>query len=76
LGWGLLVTLVSLALSACGGGQENEKGAIGGPPTNGQIAFRRWFDPDQTKGARFTMNPEGRPAPLQQLGLVPVPGES
>ena len=66
LGLGLLMTLVVLAMSACGegrsegGGQENEKSASGGSAAaNGQIAFRRYFNPDQTKGALFTMNPDG-----------------
>ncbi len=58
---GLLVTLVVLALSACGGQEANEKKSESGgsAATNGQIVFRRWFDPDQTKGALFTMNPDG-----------------
>ena len=59
---GLLVALVALALSACTGGdaQENKKSASGGSAdTNGQIAFRRWFDPDHTKAALFAMNPDG-----------------
>ena len=57
----LVVGAVALALSACGSGsQENNKSESGGTAsTNGQIAFRRWFDPDQTKGALFTMNPDG-----------------
>ena len=57
----LVVGGVVLVLSACGGGgEENKKGATGGTaPTEGQIAFRRWFDPDQTEGALFTMNPDG-----------------
>jgi Tol biopolymer transport system component len=67
LATGMLIALVALVLSACGeargggGGQEaKKKGASGGPAnTNGQIAFRQWFDPDQTKGALFTMNPDG-----------------
>ena len=28
-------------------------------PTNGQISFRHYFDPDQTKSANFAMNPDG-----------------
>jgi Tol biopolymer transport system component len=64
LGLGLLAALVVLALSACagGGGQEanKKKSESGGSAaTNGQIAFRRYLDPDQTKGALFTMNPDG-----------------
>jgi len=64
---GVLVALAVLALSACGeargggGGQEaNKESATGdGDVTNGQIAFRRWFDPDHTKAALFMMNPDG-----------------
>ncbi len=65
LGLGLLMTLVVFALSACGeergGGQEaTQKSESGGSgATNGQIVFRRYFDPDQTEGALFTMNPDG-----------------
>ena len=67
LGLGLLLTLVVFALSACGedrgggGGQEANKNSAsgGGGAANGQIVFRRWLDPDQTKGALFTMNPDG-----------------
>jgi Tol biopolymer transport system component len=56
----LLATLVVLTLSACGGQEANKKSESGGSgPTSGQIAFRRWFDPDQTEGALFTMNPDG-----------------
>ena len=52
-------------VSACaeersGSGGAESKSAIGGSAaTNGQIAFRTWFDPDQTEGALFTMNPDG-----------------
>ena len=60
---GVLLALLAVTLSACGGGaggQENKKSATGeGAVTNGQIAFRRYFDPDQTQGAIFTMNPDG-----------------
>src|SRR5919112_4312826 len=67
LATGVLAALVALALSACGeargggGGQEaNEKSESGGSAdTNGQIVFRRYFNPDQTEGALFTMNPDG-----------------
>ena len=31
----------------------------GAATRNGQIVFRRYFDDDQTKGAVFTMNPDG-----------------
>src|SRR5829696_2219286 len=65
---GLLIGLSLLLLAACGGqnsakggaGQENKNSASGdSAATNGQIAFRRFFDPDQTEGALFTMNPGG-----------------
>ena len=63
VGLGLLVALTALALNACGaGGQEaSKKSATGEGPaaTNGQIVFRRYLDPDQTKGALFTINPDG-----------------
>jgi Tol biopolymer transport system component len=56
----LLATLVVLALSACGGQEANKESESGGSAaTNGQIAFRTWFDPDQTEGALFAMNPDG-----------------
>jgi Tol biopolymer transport system component len=57
---GLLVMLCVLALSACGGQEANNKSESGGSAaTDGQIVFRRYLDPDQTKGAIFTMNPDG-----------------
>jgi Tol biopolymer transport system component len=60
LGLGLVVTLVVLALSACDGQEANNKSESGGSAaTDGQIVFRRYLDPDQTKGAIFTMNPDG-----------------
>src|SRR5215217_6096099 len=68
LATGVLVALVALALSACGsqgsakggaGGEQNKSESGGTASTNGQIGFRRWFDPDQTKDAIFTMNPDG-----------------
>src|ERR687889_439202 len=57
----LLATLVGLALSACGGQEANKKSSESGgsADTNGQIVFRRYFNPDQTEGALFTMNPDG-----------------
>src|SRR5215207_10808531 len=65
---GLLLGLSLLLLAACGGqnsakggaGQEHKSSASGdSAATNGQIVFRRYLDPDQTKGAIFTMNPDG-----------------
>jgi len=62
----LLLGLSLLLLAACGGqdsakggGQENNSATGGSAATNGQIFFRRWFDPDETKDALFTMNPDG-----------------
>ena len=60
LATGVLVCLTALALGACGEGGEEQKSASGGSAhTNGQIVFRRYFNADQTKGALFTMNPDG-----------------
>src|SRR5215212_10689791 len=68
LATGVLVALVALTLSACGsqgsakggaGGGHNKSESGGTASTNGQIAFRRYFDPDHTRGALFTMNPDG-----------------
>jgi hypothetical protein len=68
LATGVMVALVALALSACGGqgsakgdaGQGHNKSESGGTAsTSGQIVFRRWLDPDHTKGALFAMNPDG-----------------
>src|SRR5215208_1677575 len=59
---GVLAALVVLVLNACGGGaQENKKKSTSGgtADTNGQIVFRRWFDPDHTEGALLAMNPDG-----------------
>src|ERR671925_1190517 len=66
---GLLLGLsLLLLLSACGGqgsakggaGGENNKSEGGGTAsTNGQIVFRRFLDPDQTKAALFAINPDG-----------------
>jgi hypothetical protein len=60
----MALVVVAMALPVfAGGADDNEdndnESASGGPTRNGQIVFRRWFDPDQTKGAIFTMNPDG-----------------
>ena len=56
----VLMALLALALSACGGQEANKKSEGGGSAaTNGQIAFRRWLDPEHTKAALFAMNPDG-----------------
>src|ERR671913_2300422 len=59
----MALVMVAMAVPALAGGadddeEENER-ASGAPTRNGQIVFRRWFDPDQTKSALFTMNPDG-----------------
>ena len=53
-----------MALPAFAGGGDDEEdkdneSANGGSTRNGQIVFRRYLDPDQTKGVLFTMNPDG-----------------
>src|SRR5918993_674906 len=57
----LLLTACGGQVSAKGGGDDDEENesATGGPTRNGQIVFRRYLDPDQTKGAIFKMNPDG-----------------
>jgi Tol biopolymer transport system component len=60
----MALMMVAMALPAFAGGADDEEdndneSASGDPTSNGQIVFRRWFDPDQTKGALFTMNPDG-----------------
>jgi Tol biopolymer transport system component len=59
----MALMMVAMALPAFAGGadddEEENESASGSPTRNGQIVFRRWFDPDQTKGALFTMNPDG-----------------
>src|SRR5919107_2548776 len=60
----LALMMVAMALPAfAGGGDDDEdndnESANGAATRNGQIVFRRWFDPDQTKSALFTMNPDG-----------------
>ncbi|MBA3636150.1 MAG: PD40 domain-containing protein [Rubrobacteraceae bacterium] len=59
-----VLVIGGVALSACGGSQggsqENKKSASGGSaPSDVQIVFRRYFDPRHSKGAIFTMNPDG-----------------
>src|SRR5918994_3854041 len=60
----MALMMVAMALPVfAGGGDDDEdndnESANGDATRNGQIVFRRWFDPDQTKGALFTMNPDG-----------------
>ena len=54
--------MVAMALPVFAGGgddDEDNDNESGGSTRNGQIVFRRYFDTDQTKGAIFTMNPDG-----------------
>src|SRR5215203_1266948 len=57
----LLLSACGAQVSAKGGGDDDEENesAKGGSTRNGQIVFRRYLDPDQSKGAIFTMNPDG-----------------
>jgi hypothetical protein len=80
---GLLIGFSLVMLSACGA-QDSAKGGAGGEhknsasgdsaATNGQIAFRRFFDPDQTEGANFTMNPDG--SHVSQITPLPTAGST
>jgi Tol biopolymer transport system component len=56
----LMMVAMALPVFAGGDNEDNDnESASGGSTRNGQIVFRRWFDPDQTKSALFTMNPDG-----------------
>src|SRR3712207_5937324 len=59
----MALMMVAMALPAFAGGgdddEEENESASGGPTRNGQIVFRRYFNAEQTKGALFTMNPDG-----------------
>src|SRR5918993_1142191 len=60
----MALVMVAMALPVFAGGDDDEddednEGANGGATRNGQIVFRRYFNADQTKGALFTMNPDG-----------------
>jgi Tol biopolymer transport system component len=56
----LLMVAMALPVFAGGDDEDNDnESASGDASRNGQIAFRRYLDPDQTKDAIFTMNPDG-----------------
>jgi TolB protein len=60
----LALMMVAMALPAFAGGggddEDNDNESANGSATrNGQIVFRRYLDPDQTKGVLFAMNPDG-----------------
>ena len=54
----MALVMVAMALPVFAGG-DDEDNASGDSTRNGQIVFRRYFDPDQTKSALFVMNPDG-----------------
>ena len=60
----MALMMVAMALPVFAGGADDDEdndneSANGGSTRNGQIVFRRYFDPEQTKSAIFTMNPDG-----------------
>src|SRR5215217_8542286 len=58
----MALVMVAMALPVFAGGDDEEndnESESGDASRNGQIAFRRYFDPDHTKSALFTMNPDG-----------------
>jgi hypothetical protein len=58
----MALVVVAMALPVFAGGRDDDEendNESGGSTRNGQIVFRRYFDPEQTKGALFMMNPDG-----------------
>ena len=56
----MALTMVAMALPVfAGGDDEDDENESGDSTRNGQIVFRRYFNAEQTKGALFTMNPDG-----------------
>src|ERR671913_1208924 len=60
----MALVMVAMAVPVFAGGADDDEdndneSANGSATRNGQIVFRRYFDPDQTKGALFVMNPDG-----------------
>ena len=56
----MALTMVAMAFPVfAGGDDEDNDNEIGDRTRNGQIVFRRYFDPDHTKAALFAMNPDG-----------------
>ena len=71
----MMVAMATVPVFAGGAGDEEDKdnqSASAGASRNGQIVFRRYFDPDQTKSAIFTMNPDG--SHLSQITTPPRAG--
>jgi Tol biopolymer transport system component len=60
----MALMMVAMAFPVFAGGRDDDEDndnerANGDAPRNGQIVFRRYFNAEQTKGALFTMNPDG-----------------
>ena len=58
----LMMVAMAVPVFAGGAGDEEDKdneSESAGATRNGQIVFRRYLDPDQTKGVLFKMNPDG-----------------
>jgi Tol biopolymer transport system component len=60
----MALMVVAMAVPVFAGGQDDDEdndneSASGGASRNGRIVFRRYFNAEQTKGALFTMNPDG-----------------
>jgi Tol biopolymer transport system component len=58
----LMMVAMAVPVFAGGEGDDEDKdneSASGGATRNGQIVFRRYFNPEQTKSTIFTMNPDG-----------------
>src|SRR5919112_156655 len=60
----MALVMVAMAVPVFAGSadddEDNDNESAGGAPTrNGQIVFCRYFNAEQTKGALFTMNPDG-----------------
>src|SRR5918996_3816891 len=58
----MALVMVAMAVPVFAGSADDDEdndNESGGSTRNGQIVFRRYFDPDQTKGALFVMNPDG-----------------
>ena len=58
----MALVMVAMALPVFAGGagdDEDNDNESAGATRNGQIVFRRYFDPEQTKAAIFKMNPDG-----------------
>jgi hypothetical protein len=73
----MALVMVAMAVPVFAGSQDDDEdndneSASGGSTRNGQIVFRRYFDPDQTKSALFTMNPDG--SHIRQITHPPKAG--